>query len=286
MRAVEADQPTIAETLRDGARCLAGAGIDNPRLEARLLLAHGLGCRVEDLVRDLTARTAVSDFDHLIARRVAREPLAFILGWREFWSLRFHVSPVTLIPRPDSETVVEAALALHPNPRAPTMVLDLGTGTGCLLLAFLHERPGAFGVGVDRSEEAARLAHRNAFELGLTGNATFLCGDWAGAIGGRFDLVLSNPPYVSSAELDTLMPEVGLHEPRAALDGGNGGLIAYRAIIAALPGLLMPSGAAVLELGAGQSGAVGAIAEAYGLRVETRADLSGIARAMILHASP
>jgi release factor glutamine methyltransferase len=286
LRAGEAARSTIAEALRDGARRLGGAGVDNPRLEARLLLAHALGCRVEDLVRDLTARTSESEFDHLIARRVAREPLAFILGWREFWSLRFHVSPATLIPRPDSETVVEAALALHPDRSAPLRVLDLGSGTGCLLLAFLHERPRSFGVGVDRSEAAARLSRRNALDLGLAGRSAFLCGDWAGAIGGRFDLVLSNPPYVAAEELDALMPEVGLYEPRAALDGGDGGLSAYRAIIAALPGLLTPSGAAVLELGAGQSGDVGTIAGASGLRSRIRADLSGISRAMILHASP
>jgi release factor glutamine methyltransferase len=277
---------TIAEALRDGAQLLAAAGIDNPRLESRLLLADAVGRSAEDLIRDLTATAAPSNFEHLIARRAAREPLGYILGWREFWSLRFRVSPATLIPRPDSETVVEAALSLCPDVRATPRVLDLGTGTGCLLLAFLHERPLAFGVGVDRSEAAVRLARRNACDLGIAARSVFLCGDWADAIGGRFDLVLSNPPYVATPDLAALMPDVGLYEPRTALDGGACGLTAYRAIIGALPSLLTPSGAAVLELGAAQFDAVRRIARAAGFEVQPRSDLSGTPRAMILHASP
>jgi release factor glutamine methyltransferase len=275
---------TIAETLRDGARSLAEAGIDNARLESRLLLAHALGRTSEDLIRDLTAPAPASDFVRLIARRAAGEPLAYILGWREFWSLRFRVSPATLIPRPESETLVEAALALWPDRLAPARVLDLGTGTGCLLLAFLHERPGAFGVGVDRSESAARLARSNARDLDLADRAAFLCGYWASAIDGRFDLVLSNPPYIATAELATLA--VAAHEPRAALDGGETGLTAYRDIIAALPGILAPSGTAILELGVGQFDAVAAIARAAGFRVAARPDLSGTPRAIILQQPP
>ena len=277
---------TIAETLRLGAHVLAEAGIDNPRLESRLLLAHALNRSTEDLIRNLNARAIESSFEDLIARRAAHEPLAFILGWREFWSLRFHVSPATLIPRPDTETVVETALALCPDRHAPIRMLDLGIGTGCLLLAVLHERPGAFGVGVDRSEAASHLARHNARDLGLAARSAFLCGDWAASINGRFDLVLSNPPYIATPDLAALMPEVAQHEPRTALDGGSCGLTAYRAIIAVLPRLLSPSGVAVLELGAGQSEAVAAIAGAAGLQVCTRQDLTGIARAMILRASP
>ena len=280
------DSPTIAETLRAGAGRLAAAGIDSPRLEARILLAHALGCSSEDLVRDLTVRVSSPDFAGLLARRTAREPLAFILGWREFWSLRFHVSPATLIPRPETETVVGTALTLSPNPLAPSRVLDLGTGTGCLLLAFLHERPGAFGIGTDRSAAAACVARRNARDLGLAPRSAFLCGDWANPVDGRFDLVLSNPPYIPSPDLATLMPEVARHEPRAALDGGLYGLTAYRAIIGALPRLLTPKGAAVLELGIGQCDAVAAIAAAAGFRAEARPDLTGTARAMILRATP
>jgi release factor glutamine methyltransferase len=245
-----------------------------------------LGWSAEHLVRDRTSTVPTSSFATLITRRAAREPLAYILGWREFWSLRFRVSPATLIPRPDSETLVEAALALCPDPQAPIRVLDLGTGTGCLLLAVLHERPNAFGVGVDRSESAVHVALSNACDLGLAERSVFLCGDWAGSIRGRFDLVLSNPPYIATPELAGLMPDVASHEPRSALDGGNCGLGAYRAIIAALPHLLAPSGAAVLELGAGQFDAVGETAASAGFQVAARADLAGITRAIILRTSP
>jgi release factor glutamine methyltransferase len=278
--------PTIAEALREGARRLGAARIDNPRLESRLLLAYALGRSSEDLFRDLSAPVGPSNFENLIARRAGREPLAFILGWREFWSLPFHVSPATLIPRPDSETVVEAALTLCRDRQARSRVLDLGTGTGCLLLAFLHERPDARGIGVDRSEAAARLARRNARDLGLAGRAAFLCGDWACSLDGQFDLVVSNPPYVPTTEIGALMPDVAAHEPRTALDGGMCGLTAYRAIIAALPSLLTPSGAAVLELGLGQYDAVAAIANSAGYRVEPRLDIAGIARVMILRPTP
>jgi release factor glutamine methyltransferase len=277
---------TVAEAIRAGASQLSIAGIDNPRLEARLLLAHAIGGSPEGLTRDLTARIVPPIFETLIARRAAHEPLALILGWREFWSLRFQVSGSTLIPRPDSETLVEAALALNPDPKAPLRVLDLGTGSGCLLLAFLHERPCAVGIGVDLSVDAARLARQNARDLGLAGRAAFLCGDWANAIGGRFDLVLCNPPYVATPEVAALMPDVALYEPRGALDGGKCGLTAYRAIIATLPRLLEPSGAAVLELGDGQFEDVAPIAGAAGFQVAWRPDLSGTRRAMILHPSP
>lgn len=278
--------PTIAEALREGSEVLAQAGISYPRLEARLLLAHALGCSAEDLIRDPTAIAAPSDFAALVARRASREPLAFILGWREFWSLRFRVSPATLIPRPDSETVVEAALTVCPQRQAPIRLLDLGTGTGCLLLSVLHERPKAFGVGVDRSAAAARLALDNARHLGMAERSVFVCGDWAGSISARFDLVVSNPPYVATAELAGLMPDVASHEPHSALDGGASGLWAYREIIAALPQLLAAGGAAVLELGAGQFDAVGHMAETAGFRVDSRPDLAGITRAIILRASP
>ena len=277
---------TIAEALRDGAAILIAAGIDNHRLESRLLLAHALGCSSEDLIRDLSVKVGPSGFSTLLARRAAHEPMAFILGWREFWSLRFRVSPATLIPRPDSETVVEAALARFPSVQTELRALDLGTGTGCLLLSVLHDRPAAFGVGIDISEVAACLARRNACDLGLASRSAFLCGDWAESVSGRFDLVLSNPPYIASAQLAGLMPDVAKHEPAAALDGGRCGLTAYRAIIAMLPRLLTAGGAAVLELGVGQLDAVRALSEAAGFWVETRRDLSGIVRAIILHPPP
>ena len=278
-----ADAWTIAAILREGARRLGHAGIDNPRLESRALLSHALGRTPEALIRDLTAPAEPGPFFALVAQRAAHEPLALILGWREFWSLRFLVSAATLIPRPDSETLVEAALSLCPD---PALILDLGVGTGCLLLSVLSERPNARGVGVDLAEEAARLARKNAAALGLADRAAFLCGDWAAALGAQFDLVLSNPPYIETGALAGLMPEVAAHEPALALDGGANGLVAYAAIIGSLPQVLTPAGVAVLELGQGQAAAVAALAKAAGYRTETRPDLSGIPRAMILRPPP
>ena len=182
--------------MQNGAALLRAAGIDNPRLDARLLLAHALGVSPAELIRDSHLPADPATYDRLLARRAAHEPLAYILGHREFWSLRFAVSPATLIPRPESETLIEAALAAFADRRPPGRILDLGTGTGCLLLSALHEFPGAFGVGVDRSAAAARLAAANAAALGLADRAAFLCGDWAAALAARFDLVLCNPPYI------------------------------------------------------------------------------------------
>ena len=269
---------TIAEALREAALRLRDAGIDNPRLEARLLLSHKLDRTPADLLRESATTFDPAAFHTLLARRIGHEPMAYILGHQGFWRHDFLVSPGTLIPRPDSETIVEAALTL-PRPR---FVLDLGTGTGCLLLSVLHERPGAFGVGVDLSPEAAALARHNAERLGLTSRAAFLCGDWDGSLSARFDLVLSNPPYVDRQSISGLMPEVAAHEPHLALDGGADGLDAYRAIVLALPSLLAPGGSAVLELGIGQAQAVAALGESAGFTAAFRADLAGVARAVIL----
>jgi release factor glutamine methyltransferase len=222
----------------------------------------------------------------LVARREAREPLALILGHREFWSLDFAVSPATLIPRPESETLIEAAIAAFARREPPRRVLDLGTGTGCLLLAALSEFTAAFGIGVDRSAEAAALAARNAAALHLANRAAFVCGDWAASLDARCDLVLCNPPYIASADLDGLMPEVARHEPRSALDGGADGFAAYRCLFPALPRLLIPSGIAVLEIGAGQAEPAVELARRAGFAAETRADLSGIPRALVLRPAP
>jgi len=281
---------TAAEAIRHGAALLSAAGIDNPRLEARLLLADALGVPAIALQRDprahldslAPAAAGAAAFEARLARRAAHEPLAFILGHREFWSLDFAVSPATLIPRPESETLIEAALAAIPGRTAPHRFLDLGTGTGCLLLSALHEFPGAFGVGVDRSPDAAALAAANAAALGLAGRAAVLCADWDAALAARFDLVLCNPPYIPTGDIRGLQPEVAEHEPPAALDGGANGLDAYRRIIPSLPALLRPTGVAVLELGAGQAPAVARIAADCGLSATTRPDLAGIQRAMVL----
>jgi release factor glutamine methyltransferase len=268
--------------LRNGAETLRIAGIEAPRLEARLLLAHALGISREDLLREPHRPVATNAYDALIARRASHEPLALILGRREFWSLDFAVSSATLIPRPESETLIEAALAALPDRGAVRSVLDLGTGTGCLLLAALSEFPAAFGVGVDRVPEAAALAAGNAAALGLAGRAAFLAGDWAAALVGTFDLILSNPPYIATGDLAGLMPEVVGHEPLSALDGGTDGGDAYRRIVADLGRLLADGGVAIVELGAGQAEAVSALAGAVGFRTELRTDLGGIPRALLL----
>ena len=278
---------TCRAALAWGADRLAAAGVESPRLDARLLLAAALGMSPAAVLGDLAAplaAPAAQDFAARIARRAAREPLALILGRREFWSLDLAVSAATLIPRPESETLIEAAVAECAGRSAPARVLDLGTGTGCLLLAALTEFPGAFGVGIDRVPAAAALARDNAARLGLSGRAAFLCGDWAAALAGRFDLVLANPPYIPSAEIPQLMPEVARHEPRSALDGGADGLAAYRAIVADLPRLLAPGGIAVLELGQDQAAPVAALGGAAGLAAAPRADLAGHVRALVLRA--
>ncbi|MGI4976352.1 MAG: peptide chain release factor N(5)-glutamine methyltransferase [Janthinobacterium lividum] len=280
---------TIAMLLRLGATTLADAQVESPGREARLLLAHALGRSLSDLLRDRNAVVDGAGFAALLARRAAREPMALIVGRQGFWTLDLAVSADTLVPRADSEALVEAALLHRPDRAAVRRVLDLGTGTGCLLLAALSEFPGAWGLGVELSAEAARLARDNARACGLGGRASILCGSWADAIGagGGFDLVLSNPPYIAAGDIAGLMPEVALHEPRRALDGGPDGLGCYQRIVAALPGLLAPEGVAVLELGEGQEGAVRALAGAAGLvHLGTRDDLGGVPRALVLGAAP
>ncbi len=273
----------VADLLAEAAAALARAGVEAPAREARLLLLHSLA-RPSGALLDRREEVAAPDLPALLARRVAREPMALILGRQGFWTLDLEVSRDTLIPRADSEAVVEAALAAHP---APGRVLDLGTGTGCLLLSVLAERPAAWGLGIDIAPAAAALAARNAHANGLAARAAFLCADWTAAIAGRFDLVLSNPPYIPSADLAGLMPEVVAHEPARALDGGPDGLDAYRRLVQALPGLLAPGGIAVLELGIGQADSVAALAGGAGLVPRApHADLAGVPRALVLAARP
>jgi release factor glutamine methyltransferase len=277
---------TLGETWRNATPLLAEAGIEASHREARILLAHALGGDLATLLRrqdEAVTPEVAARFAGFIARRAARESSATILGHREFWSLDFLVSADTLIPRPDSETVIEAALGCFPGRSAVSRILDLGTGSGCLLLAALSEFRAAWGLGVDRAEGAALVAARNAERLGLNGRAAFLVGDWAGALSGRFDLVLSNPPYIPAADIAGLEPEVARHEPVLALDGGADGLDAYRRLFADLARLLTPVGKAVFEFGLGQETALARLAKGYGLAVEgTRPDLAGHPRVTIL----
>ena len=271
---------TIAEAIRNGALRLQGV-VDNPRLESRVLLACALGVTQNDLIRNSTRRIDMGCFDALVARRLAREPIALILGRREFWSLDFEVSAATLVPRADSETLIRAALAHYANRVPPGRIIDLGTGTGCLLLALLREFPTAFGIGVDVVPAAASLARRNADRLGLAHQAAFLCGDWTSSLCGRFDLIIANPPYVASGDIASLMPEVR-HEPRSALDGGSDGCDAYRTLLPRLPALLTPDGIAVLELGAGEAKTVTDLARKGGFHESLHSDLAGTERAIVL----
>lgn len=273
--------------LRDAATALSAAGIDNVRFEARLLLARASGLSVEQLVaRGAEAAPApvVSSLRDLTARRVRREPMAHILGEREFWGLPFKVSPAVLVPRPDSETVIEAALSLMPERTRPWRLLDLGVGSGCLLLTLLHEYPVATGVGLDMSEAALAVARSNAEALGVAGRVQLVLGDWRRPgwerqLGGPFDLVVSNPPYIEASAIDGLMPEVARFEPRAALDGGPDGLAAYRRIAAAAPALIASGGHLLAEAGEGQTIEISKIFAESGLAVGAPwKDLAGIDR--------
>ena len=276
---------SVGAWLCQAGQVLRAAGIEQPRLEARWLLAHVLGCREEDLLRDPRAAVPAEKgvaFAGLLKRRAAREPLAHLLGHVGFWTLDLLVSDATLVPRPDTEAVVEAALAAFADRGQVRRVLDLGTGTGALLLALLSECPAAWGLGVDLAPAAAALAAGNAARNGLSGRACFVAADWDAPLDARFDLVVSNPPYIESGAIPGLLPEVAFHEPRLALDGGADGLDAYRLILRRLPGLLAPGGRAVLEIGAGQRADVESIGRAAGrVPLGCGQDLGGVERALV-----
>ncbi|MBL6652595.1 MAG: peptide chain release factor N(5)-glutamine methyltransferase [Reyranella sp.] len=277
--------------MRDTAAALSAAGLDNVRFEARLLLAHAAGLSVEQLIArggDAAPPAVAAALRALTARRVQREPMAYILGEREFWGLPFKVSPAVLVPRPDSETVIEAALALLADRARPWRILDLGLGSGCLLLTLLREFPAAEGVGLDVSEAALDVARANAEALGVSGRARLVAGDWrlpdwAEPLDGPFDLLVSNPPYISAAEIPQLMPEVARFEPRLALDGGSDGLAAYRAIAHEAPRLVGRGGRILLEAGAGQAPEIYGIFQSTGFTAEPPwKDLASIDRVVSL----
>lgn len=276
-------------TTRDHAMRMLGwrlkqAGLPSPELDARLLVRAVTGASDIDMIREPGTPITAAEEERLASferRRLAREPVSRILGMREFWGLAFAVTGATLDPRPDSETLIEAALGLLDGAATPRL-LDLGTGTGCLLLTLLHERPQASGIGVDLSPEALEVAAANAARLGLGGRAVFRLGNWTEGLDARFDLVISNPPYIASGEIAGLEEEVRGHDPRLALDGGADGLDAYRALARSLPDVLTQAGHAVVELGHGQAAAVTALFEAAGLAVfRTVPDLAGIERALV-----
>jgi release factor glutamine methyltransferase len=262
--------------------------IDSAELDARMLVGAVLGL-------DLTGMIAAADrlltsdqsmrLEDFARRRLAGEPVARLLGRKEFWGLPLKLSAATLVPRPDTETVVELALEMlraSPHPDRVRRIADIGTGSGAILLALLSELPDAFGVGTDISQAALRTASANAAELALNDRAVFVVCDYAAALAEGFDLIVSNPPYIRSAEVAGLAAEVRDHDPRAALDGGADGLDAYRALIPEAARLLRPGGALVVEAGHGQSGPIEGLMTAAGLTHDrpAKADLAGIPRAV------
>ncbi|MGB5558799.1 MAG: peptide chain release factor N(5)-glutamine methyltransferase [Paracoccaceae bacterium] len=257
-----------------GARLLAAAGVANPRTDARILLAFAAGVSRDRLVligdQPLSA-DIVAAYSNALERRAARVPVSHITGAREFYGRRFIVTPDVLDPRPDTETLIEVALS-----RPYARVLDLGTGSGCIVLTLLAERPGAEGIGTDISARALEVAGTNGRALGVGERVELLVSDWFSDVRGRFDLIVSNPPYIAQAEMAELEPEVRDYEPHAALTPGGDGLDAYRAIAAGLGAHLVPGGRVLLEIGPTQAEAVSALLAEAGLgRIAVHHDLDG-----------
>jgi release factor glutamine methyltransferase len=276
---------TLEAIVAEAAAVLARAGRVEPRRRARQLVAASLDLPPAKLLMHSEQTLGPGEAARVrrLIERVARgEPFSRVIGRREFWSLDFALSAETLDPRPDSETVVEAVLARVSDCAAGLRVLDLGTGTGCLLLALLSELPAAFGIGIDVCERAVATAWQNAQTLGLARRACFFVGDWGSAVGGQFDVVVANPPYIPTATLPNLPAEVREYDPWRALDGGEDGLASYHRIADQLPALLAPRGLFVGEVGAGQAAAAAALLRAGGLALDTfECDFAGIERCVV-----
>jgi len=267
----------------EGARRLAAAGIDSARLDARVLLAQVVGVAPEDLfgVRDPSA-SQLERFDASIARREAREPLAYITGHKEFWGLPFDVGTGVLIPRPETETLIEQAIREFPDNARPLKVLDLGTGSGCLLISFLASFLAGRGTGVDNSADALRWARRNAEQNGVGSRCEWREGDWNAVENAASDVIFSNPPYLALRDAAGLAVEIARFEPPGALFAGPDGLDAYRDLAPVVASGLSPGGKAFLEIGYGQSEAVCEILAERGLEiVRVAADLSGVPRCVV-----
>jgi release factor glutamine methyltransferase len=271
--------------LRAAAERLRALGCDSADLDARVLLKHAFGLSDTQLITardEVVAEADLATLTAMIERRIAGEPVARIIGRKEFWGLSFLLDPETLVPRPDTETLVEAAVEACPLP--PQEVLDLGTGTGCILIALLTEFPDAQGTGVDISDAALACAATNAGRNGLSGRAVFVRSDWGAELGGVFDLIVSNPPYIPQRDIEALDREVRVHDPMRALDGGADGLDAYRRVARDAARLLSDRGVLVVELGIGQEADVLRIMLEEGLAPDgsARRDLAGIPRAFVV----
>ncbi|WP_375207502.1 peptide chain release factor N(5)-glutamine methyltransferase [Hyphococcus sp.] len=245
--------PTIGEALRNGARFLTES--ETPQLDARTILKHVLRADDSALIANADSRLGADDYKRylkLLDRRAAAEPVAYIVGEKEFWSLPFEVTPDVLIPRDDSGALIEAAIKRR-DKNEPLQIVDLGTGSGCLLCALLTEFPKARGVGVDRSEAALAVARRNAARLGLAKRAGFVAGDWLAALSGAFDIVIANPPYIPQGDKAGLSRDVAAYEPPGALFAGKDGFDAYRSILKDLPRYLAKGALVLMECGADQA---------------------------------
>jgi len=263
---------TLADWLRDAATRLAPIS-ETARLDAELIAAHALGRSRAAMLLNLRDLTMPQEADALLARRLGHEPIAHIIGSRDFWTITVRVSPDVLIPRPDSETLIEAAVAHFAGSAGPVRILDLGTGSGALLLAALDQWPGATGVGVDVSPGAIEVARDNADRLGMTIRADFIENNWAKGIDERFDLILCNPPYIPAGE--TLSPEVADHEPHGALFAGADGLDCYRILAPDIARLMAPGAIALFEIGHDQGASVPALFAAEGFAPQLLRDLAG-----------
>lgn len=287
------DGASISETLQLVSQSFKLAGIEQPEVDARLLLGHALHLDRAQLIsqtdRVLEARE-INMISALAARRLRHEPVSRIVGQKEFWSLPLHVTPDVLVPRPDTETLVEVALdfVVRGGLRMERLrILDIGTGSGALLLALLSELTRASGIGTDISRAALEVAHANAERNGLADRCSFVACHFADGVSGPFDLIVSNPPYIAHNEIATLTPEVRDYDPAVALDGGADGLDAYRAIATQARGLLAPGGRLIVELGAGQEQAVGTLFTKSGFTTSAaRPDLAGIPRALSAKLTP
>jgi release factor glutamine methyltransferase len=270
------------DALAEGAAQLRAAGVESARLDARVLLAAAMQVAPDEVFANRQLQPGEHErFDAFVVRRAAREPLAYITGHKEFWSLSFAVGPGTLIPRPETETLVEAALYNFGDEK-PLRVLDIGTGSGCLLIAFLVERANATGIGIDVSNAALAWAGANARRHAVAPRCRFGIADWQPARGGSFDVILVNPPYLTAGEFEASEPEIRLWEPRSALVAGSGGLEAIRALAPVLARRLAPGGKVFIEIGIGQAPAAAEILARSGLDVhEAISDLSDIPRCLI-----
>ena len=275
----------IGNAINWAQRLLDKEGIAGSRRDARILLADALNSEIQTVIgypeRPLSADERQCFVDY-IERRCRREPVSRIVGRREFWSLDFAISPATLDPRPDSETLVEAILAALPDEKVPLRVLDLGTGSGCLLLALLSALPRAWGLGVDVCEAALTTARANAARLGLTSRTRFVCGDWSDAVTGHWQVIVSNPPYIKDSDIANLDPEVANFDPPRALAGGVDGLSAYRRLVPAAAQLLASDGVAAFEFGLGLADPLKTILASRGFTdIREIRDLAGLPRCFL-----